>query len=336
MKIISYIIKRLLSTIPTLFGLLVLIFSLSRIIPTSPVAVIAGEFSTPAQIKELEKRYGFDQPLHVQFFSYLKKLYSLDLGVSLRSNRPVITELKRRLPPTIELAITATGLAIILGIPLGIISALKRNSWIDHFLRGFTVAGVAFASFWLGIMLQLLFSLYFRILPLGGQMTGTLPPNVTGFMLIDSVLACDPRLILDAVYHLILPAVTLCMPGLSSFARFTRSGFIGVMQSDYIVYNQSMGMPKTKIICKYAFKNAIVATVTQIGLIFGLLIANTVIVEYIFFWPGLGSYMVDVMLFFDYEGILGTTLFIGLSFLIINLITDVIQAYLDPRVLENL
>jgi peptide/nickel transport system permease protein len=155
-------------------------------------------------------------------------------------------------------------------------------------------------------------------------------------MVIDSILAFDGALLLDAIHHLVLPAVTLCMPGLASFARFTRSGFLGVLQSDYIVYSQSMGIPKRKIIYKYAFKNAIVATVTQVGLIFGLLLANTVIVEYIYFWPGIGAYMVDVMLFFDYEGILGSTLFIGLVFLIINIIVDVIQAYLDPRIVEKL
>ena len=336
MKIISFVIKRLLATIPTLFGLLVLIFALSRLIPTSPVMVIAGEFSTPTQIKALEKRYGFDQPLPTQFLNYLKKIAKGDFGVSLRSNRPVIKELKRRIPPTFELVITATIIAALFGVPLGIIAALKRNSWIDHLLRGFTVAGVAVASFWLGIMLQLVFSQYLQAFPLGDQMTGVAPPHVTGFMVIDSILSFDGALLLDAVHHLVLPAVTLCMPGLASFARFTRSGFLGVLQSDYIVYNQSMGIPKRTIIFKYAFKNAIVATVTQVGLIFGLLLANTVIVEYIFFWPGLGAYMVDVMLFFDYEGILGCTLFIGLVFLMINIIVDVIQAYLDPRIAEKL
>ncbi len=336
MKIVAFIIKRLFVTIPSLFGLLVLVFTLSRLIPTSPVVVIAGEFSTPAQIKALEKRYGFDQPLYVQFLDYLKKLSTGDLGVSLRTTRPVIKELKRRIPPTFELTITATAIAIILGIPLGIIAALKRNSWIDHFLRGFTVAGVAVASFWLGIMLQLIFSLFWRIFPLGGQMTGPLPPPVTGFMVIDAILALDGRLLLDALHHLVLPALTLCMPGLASFARFTRSGFLGVLQSDYIMYNRSMGLPRRTIVYKYAFKNAIVATVTQVGLIFGLLLANTVIVEYIYFWPGIGAFMVDVIMFFDYEGIIGTTLFIGLVFLLINITVDVLQAYIDPRIVESL
>ncbi len=336
MKIIAFIIKRLLVTIPSLFGLLVLVFALSRIIPTSPVMVIAGEFSTPAQIKELEKRYGFDQPLYIQFLNYLEKLSRGDLGVSLRTNRPVIVELKRRLPPTFELTIAATAIAAILGIPLGIIAALRRNSWIDHILRGFTVAGVAIASFWLGIMLQLTFSLNLRFFPLGGQMTGPLPPQITGFMVIDAILALDGKLLLDALYHLVLPTFSLCMPGLASFARFTRSGFLGVLQSDYIMYTRSMGLPKRTIVYKYAFKNAIVATVTQIGLIFGLLLANTVIVEYIYFWPGIGAYLVDVIFYFDYEGILGTTLIIGLAFLLINIIVDVLQAYIDPRIVDTM
>jgi len=336
MKILAYILKRLVISIPTLFGLILIVFFLSRVIPASPVVAIVGQMATPAQIKELEKRYGFDQPLHIQFLDYLRKLSRGDLGIALRSTRPVIWELRRRLPPTLELLLGATAISIFLGIPLGIIGALRRNAWIDHCLRAFTIGGLAIPSFWLGIMLQLILSLYLDIFPLGGQMTDATPPHITGFMVIDSILALDGKLLLDALYHLVLPAFTLSMPGVATIARFTRSGFLGVMQSDYIMYSRSMGLPRQMIVYKYAFRNAIVATVTQIGLIMGILLAGTVIIEYIYFWPGIGAYMIEVILNFDYDGILGTTLLIGVAFLLINITVDIVQAYIDPKIIDTL
>jgi peptide/nickel transport system permease protein len=336
MKILSYILKRLAMGIPTLFGLIVIVFFLSRVIPANPAMNIAGEAATPAQIKELERRYGFDQPLFIQFLNYLKKLSRGDLGVALRSNRPVVDELKRRFPPTFELACAAMTLSIFLGVPLGILAALRRNTWLDHLVRAFTIGGLAIASFWLGIMLQLGFSLYLRIFPLGGQLSLPPPPPVTGLMVIDSILALNGAAFLDALYHLVLPAVTLCLPGLATIARFTRSGYIGVIQSDYVLYARSMGLSRKSIVFKYILRNAIAATVTQIGLIAGLLLAGSVIIEYVYFRPGVGAYLIEVILNFDYDGILGTTLFIGLIFLIINIMVDILQAYIDPKIVDTL
>lgn len=336
MKILAYILKRLAISVPTLFGLILIVFFLSRVIPANPVMVLVGQAATPEQIKEMEKRYGFDQPLYIQFLNYLKKLSRRDLGISLRSNRPVISELKRRLPPTLELTLAALTLSILIGIPAGITAALQRNTWLDHCLRAFTIGGVAIPGFWLGIMLQLILGLYLNIFPLGGQMGGAEPHHVTGFMIIDSILELDGKFLLDALYHLILPAFTLSMPGVATIARFTRSGFLGVMQSDYITYSRSMGLPQHLVVYKYAFRNAIVATVTQIGLIMGILLAGTVVVEYIYFWPGIGAYMVDVILHSDYDGILGATLLIGVAFVIINILVDVVQAYIDPKIIETL
>ena len=336
MKILAYILKRLAISLPTLFGLILVVFFLSRVIPANPVITLVGEYASPEQIKEMTERYGFDKPVYIQFFQYLKKLSHGDLGYSLRSTRPVMDELKRRLPPTLELVIASLAISVLLGIPVGVIAALRRNSWLDHCLRAFTIGGVAIPGFWLGIMLQLILGLYLNIFPLGGQMSGAEPPHVTGFMVIDSLLVPDGKLLLDALYHLTLPALTLSMPGVATIARFTRSGFLGVMQSDYIVYSRSMGLPRHLIVFKYAFRNAIVATVSQIGLIMGILLAGTVVIEYIYFWPGIGAYMVDVILHFDYDGILGTTLLIGVAFVIINITVDVIQAYIDPKVIDTL
>lgn len=336
MKILAYILKRLAISIPTLFGLIVIVFFLSRVIPANPIMILVGQSATPEQIKEMEKRYGFDQPVYIQFLNYLEKLSHGDLGYSLRSTRAVVSELKRRLPPTLELILAALAVSILAGIPVGIIAALRRNTWLDHFLRAFTIAGIAIPGFWLGIMLQLTFSLYVNIFPLGGQVTSAGPPHITGFMVIDSMAALDGRLLLDVLYHLILPALTLAMPGVATIARFTRSGFLGVMQSDYITYSRSMGLPQYLIVCKYALRNAIVASVTQIGLIMGVFLAGTVVVEYIYFWPGIGAYMIDVILNSDYDGILGSTLLIGVAFLIINITVDVVQAYIDPKIIDTL
>ncbi len=336
MKIFAYILKRLAVSIPTLFGLILIVFFLSRVIPANPIMILVGQSATPEQIKEMEQRYGFDQPVYVQFFTYLRKLSHGDLGYSLRSTRPVISELKRRLPPTLELILAALALSVLVGIPAGILAALRRNTWIDHCLRAFTIGGVAIPGFWLGIMLQLIFSLYVDLFPLGGQVTGAAPPQVTGFMVVDAILAFNGSFLLDALHHLVLPALTLAMPGVATIARFTRSGFLGVMQSDYITYARSMGLPRYIVVCKYALRNAIVATVTQVGLIMGVLLAGTVVVEYIYIWPGIGAYMIDVILHFDYDGILGSTLLIGGAFVLINITVDVVQAYIDPRIMETL
>lgn len=336
MKISAYILKRLAISIPTLFGLIIIVFFLSRVIPANPIMILVGQSATPEQIKEMEKRYGFDQPVYIQFLNYLEKLSHGDLGYSLRSTRPVVDELKRRLPPTLELIAAALAISISLGIPVGIIAALRRNTWLDHCLRAFTISGVAIPGFWLGIMLQLILGLDLGILPLGGQMSGAIPAHVTGFMVIDSLWGLDGRLLVDALYHLVLPAFTLSMPGVATIARFTRSGFLGVMQTDYIGYSRSMGLPKYLIVYKYAFRNAIVATVTQIGLIMGHLLAGTVVIEYIYFWPGIGAYMIDVILHFDYDGILGSTLLIGVAFVMINIAVDVVQAFIDPKIIDTL
>jgi len=336
MKLLAYILKRLAISVPTLFGLILIVFFLSRVIPADPIMLLVGQSATPEQIQEMKSRYGFDRPVYVQFLRYLKNLSHGDLGYSLRSTRPVMDELRRRLPPTLELIFASLTISILVGIPVGIMAALKRNTWLDHVLRALTIGGVAIPGFWLGIMLQLVLSLFLNLFPLGGQTSGAEPPNVTGFMVIDSILALNGKLLLDSLYHLVLPAVTLAMPGVATIARFTRSGFIGVMHTDYIAYSRSMGLPKYLIIYKYAFRNAIVATVTQIGLIMGHLLAGTVVIEYIYFWPGLGAYMVDVIIHFDYDGILGATLLVGVAFLVINIAVDVIQAYIDPKVIETI
>ncbi len=332
---LSYILARVLYAIPTILGLLVLVFVISRIIPADPAALVAGEMATPEQIQELRQEYGFDQPVYIQLISYLKGLARGDLGNSLYSGRKVLEDLLDRFPATLELALFSMMLSILIGVPLGILAALKRNSLLDHMLRGVTVAGLAIASFWLGIMLQLLFSMWLNITPLGGRIVGDPPTFITGMYIVDSLLTSNWQALGNSLLHIFLPSLTLAFSSFATITRFTRSGVLDVVQKDFITYEQAMGLPQKIITFKYLLRNAIMATVTQIGLLFGLLLAGTVVIETVFDWPGLGLYAYNAIVLSDYQSILGVTLWAGLAYILVNLIVDVALGIIDPRKAEQ-
>ncbi|RMF86160.1 MAG: ABC transporter permease [Nitrospinota bacterium] len=334
MKLFAFITKRILYIFPTLLGLVILTFFLARVVPADPVAVIAGENATREQIEELRHRYGFDRPLYIQLVFYLKQLATGDLGESLYTGRDVITDILWRTPATIELTLAAMCIAIIVGIPLGVISALKRNSWLDHLLRIFTISGLSIAGFWLGIMLQLFFSMYLDIAPLGGRIGVDEPTYITGLYLLDSLLTWNWPAFFSALHHLFLPAITLAFPALATITRFTRSGVLDVIHRDFILYERSMGLPGFLIIAKYLLRNAVMSTVTQIGLLFGSLLAGAVVIETVYDWPGLGLYAVSAILTFDYKPVLGVTLWAGAVYTIVNLLIDIVQGIIDPRIRE--
>ena len=228
-------------------------------------------------------------------------------------------------------------LSIGLGIPLGLLAALNHNGPIDHIVRVVSIGGLAMASFWLAIMLQLVFAMDLDILPLRGRsdIIYGAPPFVSGFYLIDSLLAWQPALFFDSLRHLVLPAVTLCLPGLASIARFTRSGVLEALQKDYVLYARAAGYGRFRLAVIYVLRNAITVTVTQIGLLFGALISGTVAIEAIFDWPGLGTYAVEAILSADYKALLAVTLVVGVVYAVINVLVDVLQAVIDPRIAED-
>jgi peptide/nickel transport system permease protein len=331
---ILYFLKRLAYFIPTLLGLVILVFFISRVIPGDPAALVAGETATAEQVKAIRTQLGFDQPLHVQLGIYLQQLVTGDLGKSLYSGRRVSQDLIYRFPATLELTLAAMFISVVIGIPLGILSALKRNLLLDHLVRGFTVSGLAIASFWLGIMLQLFASMWLGLTPLGSRIGVPEPRLITGLIVLDSILTLNGTALLSSLKHLLLPALTLSFASLATLARFTRSGVLDVIQKDFILYERAMGFPRRIVVYKYVLRNALISTVTQVGLLFGLLLAGAVVIETVFDWPGLGLYAYQSIVLSDYQAIIGVTLLSGFVYVVVNLGVDVVLTLVDPRKAE--
>jgi peptide/nickel transport system permease protein len=330
-RLLALLLHRLLWFVPTLLGLLAITFVVSRVIPADPVALVAGETATPAQVEALRRQLGYDRPLPVQFVDYVGRLLRGDLGTSLFTTRPIAEDLAQRLPATIELTLAAMAVSVALGIPLGVCSALWRNSLLDHALRVVTVSGLAIASFWLGIMLQLLFAMRLGWTPLNGRLQGFPPRSITGLYVLDAILTADGATLGAALLHLALPAATLAVPALATLVRFTRAGVLDVMQSNFVLYEQAMGLPRAVIVWKYILRSALTSTVTQIGLLFGILLAGAVVTEAVFDWPGLGTYAVNSILRSDYNAVMGFTVWAGAIFILVNLLVDVAHTLVDPR-----
>ncbi len=221
--------------------------------------------------------------------------------------------------------------SVIVGIPLGVVSAIWRNSALDHALRVITVSGLAIASFWLGIMLQLLFAMRLGWTPLNGRLAGFPPRGVTGLYVVDAVLTWDWAAFGAALGHLALPAATLAFPALATLVRFTRAGVLEVMQSNFVLYQRAMGLPGSVIVWKYILRSALTSTVTQIGLLFGILLAGAVVTEAVFDWPGMGTYAVNSIIRSDYDAVMGFTVWAGTIFLVVNLLVDLVHTAIDPR-----
>jgi peptide/nickel transport system permease protein len=331
MRIVALVLKRLAWLAPTLAGLVAIVFFISRVIPADPVALVAGETASRAQIELLRQKLGLDQPLLVQLAQYYKQLLSGDLGTSLFTTRPVWEDLSARLPATIELTVAAMLVSVVFGIPLGVVAALHRNSFVDHLLRVVTVAGLAVASFWLALLLQLLFAMDLRWLPLQARITGFPPRSITGFYVIDALIEGNFTRLGNVLAHLTLPALTLAFPALATVVRFTRAGVLETLQRSFVTYQRAMAIPGGLIVWKYVLRNSLVSTVTQIGLLFGILLAGAVVIETVFQWPGIGAYAFEAILQSDYPGVMGFTLYAGFVFGIVNLAVDVSHAVLDPR-----
>ena len=333
---LRYLLRRLALSLPALLGLVLLTFLLSRVIPGDPAAALAGDAATPAQIAEIRAQYGLDRPLGEQALIHLGQVVRGDFGRSAFSGRPVAEEIFQRLPATLELTFCALLLAAGIGIPLGLLAALYHNGPIDQLIRVLSIGGLAIASFWLAIMLQLVFAMELDLLPLRGRIDVALgpPPRLTGFLLIDSLLAGRFDMLGSALRHLVLPAVTLALPGIATIARFTRSGVLETLQKDFVLYARAAGYGRFRLAAIYVLRNAVGLAVTQIGLLFGARISGAVAVEAVFDWPGLGTYAVQAILSADYKALLAVTLVVGVVYALVNVLVDLVQALLDPRIAE--
>ncbi len=243
MRLLGLIARRLIWVPATLIGLVALVFVISHVVPSDPARILAGENATTAQLAALRHRFGLDQPLPVQLWHYLINVARGDMGESLYTQTPVSAEIWRRLPATMELALYAMLVAVLLGVPLGVVAALRRNSWFDHVLRVLTVSGLAIASFWLAILLQLLFAMWLNLTPVQGRIGDFGPSGVTGFYTIDAALDGDWSTELDVLRHLALPVMTLAFPAMATIVRFTRAGVIGTLGSFFVDYQRAMGVP---------------------------------------------------------------------------------------------
>lgn len=330
---INYIIRRLLLLIPVFFGVSLLAFSLLHLIPGDPAKSMLGNKATAAQLQALRSELKLDEPLPLQYGNYISNILHGDLGNSITSQESVINEISTRLPATIELSIFALIIAIIIGVLAGIISAVKRNSWFDHFSMTGALFGVSMPIFWLGLMMIWLFSVELHWLPPSGRLSVNIHlDTITNFYLIDSLLTGNWAAFQDSFIHLLMPGIALATIPMAIIARMTRSSMLEVMNQDYIRTANAKGLAKYLVIFQHALKNAFLPVLTVIGLQFGFLMGGAVLTETIFSWPGVGRYVFQAILSRDYPVVQSTILIIAVMFVLINLITDLLYKFFDPRI----
>lgn len=334
MRLWAYILRRFLLIIPTLIGVTIITFSISRLIPGDPIAVSLGPYASQEQIQLMRAKWGLDKPLHIQYLLYLQNLSRGDLGVSIHSKRAVLDDLKDFLPATFELTTASMVISILLGIPLGIIAAVKKNRWPDFVTRLYALAAVSVPVFWLGLLLLLLF--YFKLgwLPGVGRLDPQLSPptSFTGLYLVDSLIAANWKVFFNALKHILLPAFSLSCVIMATISRMTRASMLEVMTENYIKAARAKGLSERIVIYRHALINSLIPVVTIIGVMYGVCLAGAVLTESIFSWPGLGRYAVKAITFLDLDAIMGFTLVATLIYVFLNLIVDVAYLVIDPRI----
>lgn len=331
MGLSSYLLKRIVLMFIVVFGLLSLTFIVSHVIPEDPVRAWAGEKVRFQQLEVIRKRYHLDKPLWLQYIYYLQDLSQGNLGISPVTNRPVSSDLAFFFPATFELALLSLILVMALGIPLGVISALKRGTAIDHFLRVFSLTGTSMPIFWLGVMLQFVFYYSLGWLPLGGRIEVQWT-RITGFLFLDTLITGNLNGFLEGLKHIIMPAFVLSFSSVGLIVRITRSSMLEVLGADYVRTARSKGLPRNVVVYRHALKNALIPALTALAWTFGNLLQGAIITETVFSWPGVGTYTAGAIYTLDFPAIMGFTILAGFSVVIVNLITDVLYVSIDPRI----
>ena len=328
------ILQRVLQALPALLGVVVVSFILTRALPGDPAAYFAGPAATAESIAEIRTTLGRDRSWPEQFVVYVVDLLQGDLGQSLSTGQPVLAELLRRLPASLELTLTALLLSCLIALPLGIAAAVHQGSWIDHACRVLVTAGVSLPTFFTGIALVYVF---YYLLGWAPSPLGRLdfiylsPPEVTGFYVLDALLAGDTETAWGALRQLALPAITLALFTLAPLARMARAAMLQALSSDYIRTARAAGLGERQIVYGYAFRNAMLPVVTTLGMVFSFTLGANVLVEKVFAWPGIGSYAVEALVVSDYAAVQGFVLAMALLFVLLNLLIDVIYTLIDPR-----
>ena len=328
-----YLFRRTISLLLVLLGLVILIFVIARIVPGDPARIALGPLATAKQVAEMRQEMGLEDPFVVQLWSYLSGLVQGDLGKSLLSSRPVMQDILHALPATLELVLVTIFLQVTLSIPLGVLAAIYRDSWVDNLTRIISLIGVVTPGFVLAIIFQLMASYYWTIFPVTGRLGSNVSfeAGITGMLTVDSLLAGRLDVFADAFRHLFLPSIALAAAGIGQVMRITRSSMIEVGNRDFIEVSRAFGIPERVVTFRYMLRIAAVAPLTILGLEFASLIGNAFIVEFVFSWPGIASYGVRTILQKDLNAVIGVVLVSGIFFVVANLVIDILLGLIDPR-----
>jgi dipeptide transport system permease protein len=334
---LRFILTRVSLIVPTFLGITLVAFFLIRLVPGDPIETMAGERGLdPARHEALRHEYGFDRPVFVQYGIYLGRLMHGDLGKSVITSEPVLNEFKALFPATIELAVCAIAFALVLGLPAGILAAVRRNSIFDHGVMAVSLTGYSMPIFWWGLLLILLFSVQLGWTPVSGRISVQyFVEPVTGFLVVDSLLSDEKGAVGSALAHLALPAIVLGTVPLAVIARMTRSAMLEVLGEDYIRTAKAKGLPPLRVIGLHALRNALIPVVTVIGLQVGVLFTGAILTETIFSWPGVGKWLIEAINRRDYPVLQGGTLLIGAVVMSVNLIVDLTYGLINPRIRHN-
>ncbi len=333
---LSVVRRRLASLVWVVVGVSLITFAISHMVPGDPARLVAGDRATPEIVAHIRAQLGLDLPLPQQYLHYMGQLLQGDLGTSIRTHQPVLQDIVAFFPATLELALVALLLATLLGIPLGVLSAVYRNRFVDHVARTLAVTGISTPAFWLGLGLIVLFYGELGWLPGGGRIDQGLapPPSLTGLYLIDAAVAGDWTVWRSALEHLILPALTLGFVHLGVVARQVRSSMLEQLGEDYVRTARAYGLSPWAVVVRHALPNALIPSVTVLGLALGDLLYGAVLTETVFGWPGMGAYVVDSIQALDFPAVMGFAVVVSFAYVILNLLVDLLYRRLDPRIQE--
>jgi peptide/nickel transport system permease protein len=330
--------SRLGTALPSLAGVVVVTFLLTRVLPGDPAAYFAGPVASPEAIAQIRAELGLDQPLWVQFGRYLGDLVHGNLGMSLTTGQPVLADISARLPASIELTLLGLLLAVCIAVPLGLLAALRQGSWIDHLCRLVTTAGVSLPVFFTGLLAVYVF--YFLLgwaPPPLGRLDSFMsePARVSGFFLVDSALVGDGETFRAVLAQLLLPAITLAVFALAPLARITRASMLAALSAEFVRTARASGLNRRTVVLTYAFRNAMLPVLTTLGMVFSFLLGANVLVEKVFAWPGIGSYAVEALIASDFAPVQGFVLFMAILYILLNLVIDLLYGLVDPRMKEG-
>lgn len=334
MNLSTFILKRLMLSVLVLIGLSILIFTIARVVPGDPVRLALGARAPDDVVEKMREEMHLNDPVYVQYVYWFKNVLQGDFGKSLYTRQDVIKDLKEYLPATFELALVAGLIMSLMGIILGAISAQFKNSWIDNIVRVFSYAGVVTPAFVFAVLFVLLFGYVLDWLPTAGRLSEGIvkPPVITGMVMVDSLFTANFSAFFDALKHILLPAVSLSMAGMAQQSRITRASMSDNFQKDYILAHKTYGIPKKTILFKYLLKPSLIPTVSILGLDFAALLGNAFLVELVFNWPGLSRYGINAILRKDLNVVTAVVMVLGVTFVTVNIIVDIVIAYLDPRI----